>query len=224
MANKKYFQHVPDFDYVSRLPGPKNLSDYVRVKNLCKRAKIRPDIFEDITQFVKYKVNANDRPDNVAFDVYKDSNLDWLILLSNNIINLESEWPLTQRAFNNYCLSKYGSYENMYNTHHYETEEVTDSNGDVIIEKGLTVPKNYSITFYDVGMQKEVLATQITYEVTNYDYEERIQEDKSNIFVLDKKYLTLVLNDLDRIMPYKEGSTQYVSPSVVKGENIRLFE
>ena len=97
MAFPKYFRNVPDFDYVSRLPGAKNISDYVRVKNLFRRAKIREDIFQDITYFTKYKVNANDRPDNVAKEIYGDSNLDWLVMLSNNIINLENEWQLQQR-------------------------------------------------------------------------------------------------------------------------------
>ena len=223
MANKKYFQNVPDFDYISRLPGGKNISDYVRTKNLFKRAKIREDIFDDVTYFTKYKVNPNERPDNVAFEVYRDANLDWLVMLSNNIVNLANEWPLTQRAFNNYCLNKYGSYENLYNVRHYETQEVRDSRGDIILEQGLVVPSNYSITFFDVGLQQEVIASTITDEITNLDYEERIQDDKANIFVLDKRYLTLVLNDINNIMPYKEGSSQYVSSKVVKGENTRLY-
>lgn len=223
MANKKYFRNIPDFDYISRLPGGKNISDYVKTKNLFKRAKIRDDIFEDITYFVKYKISGDDRPDNVAFDVYRDSNLDWLVMLSNNIINLANEWPLTQRSFNNYCLNKYGSYENLYDTHHYETQEVRDSRGDVILEQGIQVPQNYSITFFDVGIGTEILATGITNEVTNLDYEEKIQDDKANIFVLNKRYLSVVLNDISNIMPYKEGSTQYVNSKLVKGENSRLY-
>ena len=223
MAHKKYFRNIPDFDYISRLPGGKNISDYVKTKNLFKRAKIRDDIFEDITYFVKYKISGDDRPDNVAFDVYRDSNLDWLVMLSNNIINLANEWPLTQRSFNNYCLNKYGSYENLYDTHHYETQEVRDSRGDVILEQGIQVPQNYSITFFDVGIGTEILATGITNEVTNLDYEEKIQDDKANIFVLNKRYLSVVLNDISNIMPYKEGSTQYVNSKLVKGENSRLY-
>ena len=223
MANKKYFRNIPDFDYISRLPGGKNISDYVKTKNLFKRAKIRDDIFEDITYFVKYKISGDDRPDNVAFDVYRDSNLDWLVMLSNNIINLANEWPLTQRSFNNYCLNKYGSYENLYDTHHYETQEVRDSRGDVILEQGIQVPQNYSITFFDVGIGTEILATGITNEVTNLDYEEKIQDDKANIFVLNKRDLSVVLNDISNIMPYKEGSTQYVNSKLVKGENSRLY-
>ena len=224
MAFPKYFRNVPDFDYVSRLPGAKNISDYVRVKNLFKRAKIREDIFQDITYFTKYKVNANDRPDNVAKEVYGDENLDWLVMLSNNIIHLENEWPMTQQAFENYTLSKYGSYENLYNTHHYETQQITNSKGDIIIEKGIEVPKTFSITFYDNNLGQEVIANNVTDPISNITYEERIQDEKSNIYLLDKRYISVVLNDLERIMPYKKGSTQFVDFDVVKGDNIRLYE
>lgn len=224
MAFPKYFRNVPDFDYVSRLPGSKSISDYVRVKNLFRRAKIREDIFQDITYFTRYKVNADDRPDNVAKEVYGDSNLDWLIMLSNNIVNLQNEWPMPQQAFDNYILSKYGSYENIYNVHHYETQQILNSKGDIIVEKGTEVSKNYSITFYDNGLGDEVVANNITDPISNLLYEERIQDEKSNIYLLDKRYISVVLNDLDRIMPYKKGSTQFVDFDVVKGENIRLYE
>lgn len=224
MAFPSYFRNVPDFDYVSRLPGSKSISDYVRVKNLFKRARIRPDIFEDVTYFTQYKVNPNDRPDNVAKEVYGDANLDWIVMLSNNIIHLENEWPLTQISFNNYCLSKYGSYENLYNVHHYETQEVRDSRGDIILEKGLQVQSTYSITFFDTGIDQEVIANNIVDEITNLDYEERIQNEKSNIYLLDKRYLNMVMNDINEIMPYKEGGTQFESFGVTKGDNIRLYE
>ena len=105
-----YFSKVPDFEYVSRLPDA-NISDYITVKNLFKRAFLREDIFEDLTFFTKYQIEGDDRPDNVAFKVYEDSNLDWVILTCNNIMNVQSEWPLRQYDFDKYLLDKYGTYE-----------------------------------------------------------------------------------------------------------------
>ena len=96
-----YFNRLPDFDYVSRLPDAK-ISDYIRVKNLFKKGKLREDIFQDLTFFTKYEIVGNDRPDNVAFKEYNDSNLDWVVLQSNNIINIQTEWPLSQRDFDRY--------------------------------------------------------------------------------------------------------------------------
>ena len=219
---RKYFRHVPDFDYVSRLPNAKN-GDYVRTKNLFKRAKIRPDIFNNLFYYTRFQIRPGDRPDDVSQEVYETPNYDWVVMLGNNIINPGNEWPLTQEAFDDYLMKKYGSEENINATNHYETIEVTDSLGKVLIPAGLTVPKNFRLDYYDYGLGSEATAAEITVEVTNYQEEERLQEERRNIYVLKPFYLMLLEDDLDRIMPYKQGSTQYVSPSVVKGDDIRLY-
>ena len=222
MANKTYFQHVPDFDYVSRLPNSKLISDYVKTKNLFKRVKLSDEIFGELTYFNKYTIKNQERPDSVAYNVYKDSNLDWLVMLSNNIINLQTEWPLDQISYNNYLLNKYGSYENMYGVHHYETIEVLDTNKNVILPKGLEVPQDFSITYFDNGVER--VATNVTGEVSNLVYEDKIQENKTNIYLLRPDYISLIINEIGQLMPYKEGSTQYVGSSLVKGDNIRLYQ
>ena len=222
MANKTYFQHVPDFDYVSRLPNSKLISDYVKTKNLFKRVKLSDEIFGELTYFNKYTIKNQERPDSVAYNAYKDSNLDWLVMLSNNIINLQTEWPLDQISYNNYLLNKYGSYENMYGVHHYETIEVLDTNKNVILPKGLEVPQDFSITYFDNGVER--VATNVTGEVSNLVYEDKIQENKTNIYLLRPDYISLIINEIGQLMPYKEGSTQYVGSSLVKGDNIRLYQ
>ena len=98
-----YFSKIPDFEYVSRLSGAK-ISDYVPVKNLFKRGMLRPDILENIAYFKKYSIKGDDRPYNVAEDFYQDSSLDWLVLTSNNIINIQTEWPMSQRDFDRFLL------------------------------------------------------------------------------------------------------------------------
>ena len=124
---KNYFRQIPDFDYVSRLPESK-ISDYIKVKNLFKKAKLRDDIFQDVTVFTKYQIQGDDRPDNVAYEVYNDANLDWVILLSNNIVNIQTEWPLPQNDFDKILLERYKTYENLYSgIHHHETTEITNS-------------------------------------------------------------------------------------------------
>ena len=218
-----YFRYVPKFDYVSRLSGSKNISDYNQVTNLFKRGKIRSDIFEDLSYFTKYKVIGDEQPYQVAKKVYDDYNLDWLVLLSNNIINVTNEWPMDQISYDNYTLNKYGSYEKLYSVRHYETDLVKDSLGTTIVKKGMEVPENFSVSYFDRGLERQITSNNVTYGVTNLEYEDRIQEERRNIFVLKSTYIGLVLDDLESIMPYKKGSTQYVSPSVVKGDNIRLY-
>ena len=222
-----YFRNVPNFEYVNRLPESHSSSEYIEVKNLFKRGKIRDDIFKDVTYFTKYSIQGDDRPDNVAFQVYQDSKLDWVVLLSNNIINIQDEWPLTQQSFENYLLNKYENQQNIHGIHHYESKEIKNSVGATILKKGLEVPKDFSIKFFDanLGSYTEVggAGNLITSEVTNYEYEVNLQDEKRNIYLLKQNYLNIVLTDMDRMMPYKTGSTQYVSETLVRGENIKLY-
>lgn len=137
---RPYFRQIPSFQYISRKTGEQNLSDYIPVKNFFKRGKIRDDIFENLAYFTKYSIKGDDRPDNVAFKVYGDESLDWVILLCNNILNIQSEWPMTQRTFERVMLEKYGSYENLYSgIHHYETINIKNSLGLDVIKGGVRV-------------------------------------------------------------------------------------
>lgn len=218
-----YFRQVPNFEYVSRTADTKNISEYRTVKNLFKKGKLREDIFGDLSFFTKYKIVGDDRPDNVAFEVYGDETLDWLVLLCNNILNVQTEWPLPQQSFENFLISKYGSEEGVLKTHHYETIEVRDSSDVIIVPKGLQVPSNYSVEFYDSVLGQYVPKTNITVPVTNYEYESKIEDDKRNIYILKSSFLNVVLNDMEDIMPYKEGSTQFINETLKRADNIRLY-
>ena len=223
--SRPYFRQVPNFEYISRNKDEHYISNYDNVKNLFKRGKLREDIFGDLSFFTKYQIIGDERPDNVAYKVYNDSSLDWVVLLSNNILNIQTEWPMTQNTFDQYLLGKYGSYDALYDgVHHYETEEIKDTGGRIIIPKGTKVDSGYSITYFDYGLGQEVTKLNIGQAVTNYDYENQIQEDKRNIFVLKPIYLNVLFNDLENIMPYKKGGDQYVNSTLKKGDNIRLYE
>ena len=104
-----YFSNLGDFLYVNRTREGRSEGDYSLVKNLFKRAKLREDIYQDLAFFTKYDVSGDDRPDNVADLIYGDPTLDWVVLLSNNIVNVQSEWPLSQGDFNRYITDKYDS-------------------------------------------------------------------------------------------------------------------
>ena len=220
-----YFKQLPDFDYVSRLPDAK-ISDYITVKTLFKRAELRPDIFQDLTSFEKYQIKGDDRPDNVAFDFYQDSNLDWLVLLSNNIINIQTEWPLTQIDFDRFVLDKYGSYAELGSTHHYETVEIKNSSGVVMLEKEREVYADFTLSYFDawLGTQQDITNANCVNEVTNLQYEEKIEDAKRNIFLLKTRYLNIVLDDMEDIMTYQKGSTQFIDDTLKEGENIRLYQ
>ena len=220
-----YFNQIPDFEYVSRLPNAK-ISNYITVKNLFKRVFLREDIYQNLTFFKKYSVVGGDRTDNVAAQVYEDSTLDWLILLANNIVNIPNEWPLGQDDFNRYLLDKYDDdYDKIYNgVHHYETVEVKDSNGVVIIPEGLEVSSDFSTTYYDFFIGGLTTENDITRPVTNFQYEENLENKKREIFILKPEYISVVLDDIEDITKYKKGSTEYVDETLKRAENIRLFQ
>ena len=218
-----YFRLVPELEYVSRLPGAK-IGDYIKVKNLFKKGEIRKDIFQNLAFFEKYKIVGDDHPDNVAFEVYEDSKLDWIVLLSNNVLNIQSEWPLPQTDFDRFVLDKYGDYNTLYNgIHHYETEEVKNSQGVTIVPAGLQVDSSYSVSYYDFFIEQQITTGNISIPVTNYEYEEKVENDKRNIFLLKKDYVGIILNDMEGIMEYKEGSSQYVSETLKRADNILLY-
>ena len=326
-----YFRQVPNFEYVNRTKGNTDISNYINVKNLFKRGKIRSDIFGNLSYFTKYKIIGDERPDNIAFKEYEDSSLDWVVLLSNNILNVQSEWPLPQTSLDEVLLDKYGNYDKLYSgIHHYETIEIKNTKGGIILPGGLETPNKWrtngnfiqatntkvnqisgsdakvaTVTMYngiknltvgsevlinnvsssvyngrfpvtsvlkvgdvvikftyvlpsipdvkqpEIGGTEEVTFTvegtvgvgnayyyeyydddtyhtipvaNMTKAVTNYEYEMNKEDEKRNIFLLKPDYLNVVFNDLDDFMPYKKGASQYVSDTLKKGENIRLYQ
>ena len=220
-----YFNLIPDFEYTSRLPNAK-ISDYITVKNLFKRVFLREDIYQNLTFFQKYTVKGDDRPDNVAAEIYKDSTLDWLILLANNIVNIPNEWPLPQADFDRYLLDKYETYEKLNDVHHYETLECKNLTGAVVVPKGLWVESDYSVTYYDwyAGVEITKSSSDIVVSVTNYEYEDNLENEKRNIYLLKPIYLNIIKDDLKEMMQYKKGSTQYLDKTLKIAENIRLYQ
>lgn len=213
-----YFSKLPNFEYVSRLPDAK-ISDYIAVKNLFKRGAIPEDILDTVALFTKYQIRGDDRPDNVAFFEYGDEDLDWIVLACNNIINIQSEWPMTQEVFNDYLLNKYGSYENMNQIHHYETVELRTFDGLLILEGGLIVDEDFTFThsYGDVQTYSPVTT------VTNYEYEEMLEDKKRSIFLLKPEYVAIVKDDFESIMGYVRGSEGYINKNMKRGDNIRLY-
>ena len=223
MANP-YFRNLPEFAYINRNKDQRETDNYSIVKNFFKRAKLRDDIFENVAFFDKYIIKGDDRPDIVANEVYGDATLDWVVLLSNNIVNIQSEWPLSQADFYTYLTEKYDNETTLYSgIHHYEANEVKTSDHKIVIASGTRVSIGQSVSYYDFGKQDQVVVTDIALPVTNYTYEDNLNNKKREIFLLKPIYLSLVFDDLEQIMTYKEGSTQFVDETLVIGDDIRLF-
>ena len=129
----------------------------------------------------------------------------------------------SQRDFDRFMLEKYSTYDNLFNgVHHYETTEVKNSKGVVIVPAGLKCESDYSVSFYDNTLQTTLTSTAKT--VTNYQYEEDLENKKRNIFLLKPQYINIAIDDLEEIMVYEKGSTQYKSETLKRADNIRLYE
>ncbi len=213
-----YFRQLPDLDYPSLANNRTSAYDYQTVKNIFKRAVIRNDIFDEVTAFTKYSVVGDERPDQVAYRFYGDSGLDWVILTTNNIIHVRDEWPMGSQDFATYLNQKYTDQE-LSNVHHYETEVLRNSRGQLIQPEGLKVPSGHSITFIDNG----VLRTESKIkQVTFLEHETNLNDAKRNIKILREEYLTAFLEDFNNIMTYQESS-QYIDDNLKKTENPRLI-
>ena len=220
-----YFSNLGEFLYVNRTNDGKSDGDYSITKNFFKRAKLREDIFQDLAFFTKYSVLGDDRPDNVADLIYGDASLDWVVLIANNIVNVQSEWPMSQGDFNTYVTEKYADEETLYSgIHHYEANEVKTSDGSIIIASGTRVSVGQSVSYFDDLSEQQIVRTDIASPITNYMHEDKLNNDKRNIFVLKPIYLNILFDDLEEIMANKKGSTQFISETLVRGDNIRLYD
>ena len=220
-----YFSNLTDFLYINRTVDGRSEGDFSVVKNFFKRAKLRDDIFQDLAFFTKYTVIGDDRPDTVATKIYDDPTLDWVVLLSNNIVSIQSEWPLGQAAFNTYVTEKYGDETTLYSgIHHYESREVKANDGTIIIPSGARVSVGQSGSFFDEDSSQQIIRTDVAMPVTNYMFEEKLNDEKRNIFILKPIYLNILFDDIDQIMRNKKGSTQFISETLVRGDDIRLYD
>jgi hypothetical protein len=144
-----YFRELPNLEYESPFATRISSSSYVQAKNIFRRMKIRDDLQNIFTIFNKYEIREGARPDTVAEEIYGKSDLDWVVLLSANIINVRDQWPLSSKDLYDYTVNKYGL-ENINKIHHYETKEIKDSGGNIIIPKNKQVDKNFSLFYSTV--------------------------------------------------------------------------
>ena len=210
-----YFRELPNLRYPSFLPNKSSSLDFVEVKNLFRRAKMRDDLQNNFTIFNKYEIPMGARPDTVAEDLYGSAQFDWVVLTVAGIINVRNEWPLNPRDLYDYSLDKYGDALN--STRYFQTTEVKDNNGRLVLPKGKVVDGNFTIP--KPGTPNATLNPVVG--VSNYDYETIQNDKKSRIFVLREEYLQEFLNDMREIMVYDESS-EYLNDRTIQTENTNI--
>jgi len=211
-----YFRELPELLYPSFLSDKNSSLNYVEVKNLFRRVKLRDDLQNVLTLFNKYEIPEGSRPELVAEEIYGSDQLDWVVLLTAGIINVRDDWPLSDRDLYNYSLNKYG-YDGLNATRFYETTQVKDSSGRLILPAGKVVDGNFTIP----NPTNPLLTLNPVVGISNYEYEVRKNDKKRSIYLLKPIYLQQFLNDMRQIMIYDESS-QYINERYIQTENLNI--
>ena len=209
-----YFRELPNLLYPSFLPKKSSL-DYIMVKNVFRRVKLRDDLYNNFVVFQKYEIPEGARPDNVSEELFGTPNLDWVILTVAGILNVRNEWPLSNRDLYNYAYDKYGN--SLDSIRFFETKEVKDSNGKLILPKGKVVDSNFTIP----NPTNPSATLNPVVGISNFVYETRLNEEKRNINVLRVEYLNDFINDMKSLMTYSKSS-EYLDEFIIKAENTNI--
>jgi hypothetical protein len=207
-----YFRELPDLEYQSFLSDKKSSDNYLLVKNIFRRVKLRDDLHNIFTIFDKYQIVDGARPDTIAEEIYGNSQYDWVILVCAGITRVRDQWPLSDKQTYDYAEEVYG--EDLNSIHHYETTEIKDSKNRLILPAGNVVDSNFTIP--KPGVPTATLNPVIG--ISNYEYEIRKNNKKRSIYVLKPGYLQQVLLDIRKEMFY-DLSSQYVNETTIKTEN-----
>ena len=183
-----FFEPFPTVDYDIKKNGKTEV-----LTNLTLRFKLQEVLKNRTAVFYDYIVKEGERPDVIAHKYYDDASLDWIILLTNDIINPHFDWPLDFLSFQRFLRKKYGSVQTANDgVHHYEKIIRSQSvlfDGTIIPEKTVQV----DLDTYNT------LAADSRKSISNFTFEENLNEDKRNIKILDKKFVTGLLNQVETI-------------------------
>jgi len=230
-----YFKTLPNINYHGNLPDTNSSLNTIVAKNFFRRGKLRADIFKNTSFFTKYSIIGNERPEQVSEKFYGSPLYDWVILTTNNILDVYNEWPLSENAFYDYMLQKYQSEERFYDIKHYKTVEVRNSSGIIVQNKDIIVDSTFyervavsgesALEYYDenLGVMIQKAGSEIAIPVSFLEYEEEINDSKRNIFILRQRYLQDAINDLEDISTY-EQSSDYVSDNLKNTDNIKITD
>ena len=187
MTTPKYFSYLPNVQYAlsANKAGQVN---YAEFKDYFRMAVVRDDIFREDTVYTQYSVKNGERPDQISYDLYGDEQYYWILLQINDVTDYYNQWPLSDKELDEYVAKKYGA-KGASEIHHYETVETYDSDDNLVLPGGLEVPESFSYT-YPSEIGGTTYLTSLPQYVTNIGYERALNEEKSQIFVLKRRYLS----------------------------------
>ena len=228
-----YFRHLPNIAYQSPLSHKNRSDDYIVIKNIFRRTKLFDFLSSNVSVFQKFVIGDGARPDTVAEDLYGDSSLDFVVILTAGITNVNHQWPIQDHQVYEFALEKYGSEAEMTSIHHYETLEIVDDNDRLILPPNLIVDGDFKIsgtinkypsTRYtlksltgnrqlDDKDEFSVLTDSIASPITNLEYEYIQNEKRREIDVLRNSYVNMFIEDMRDVVRYDKSSS-YITSSL----------
>lgn len=197
----------------------KKLSNYQISTNIFFRIRILREILGNISAYYEYLVSDSDTPEILADKIYGNPEAHWVILMANDIIDAQYDWPLNYKNFNNYIINKYGSIANAKTQiHHYEkvvtreeqlTGIVTESrftvNFDKLTNNTPTVPYDYyenlpetqEVNTYNLENGRTVTEIIRREAITYYDYESQLNDNKRSIKIIKPEYYGQILKEFE---------------------------
>ena len=207
-----YFRELPNVEYQNFLAEKSGSQDYILMKNIFLRGKLRDDLQNVFTLFNKYEISEGERPDQIAQKIYGSVEYDWVVLVTANIINYQDQFPLTSQQLWEYVEEKYGNAAN--DIRYYVTKEVKDAFGRLILPAGLVVDKDFTIPNPDAP--GNILNP--TTGVSNWDYETEKNDEKKTIYVLKRDYLNQFLTDMQDLATYGFNS-EFIDEKTIRVSN-----
>ena len=158
--------------------------NFKSVTDIMKRVKVRDKVLDNITLYDKYAVVSGETPETIAFKLYGDPELHWVILLTNNIVDRYYDWPMSEQEFEVFITDKYSEPGGI---HHYE---ITQSSG----KQTGNGPTDYS---HKVEVNSTTAGAT---SVSNREYEQRLQDQKRQIKLLNPSFLSTFLSEFNSLI------------------------
>ena len=200
-----YFDNLPNMLY--DLSGVSPLKPIV-IKNILARAKIRETLKNPSLIYYTYNIKGTDTPEIIADKYYGNSNRHWIILLANDIVDPQYDWPMSYQVFDNFIINKYGSLASAKTTnHHYNkiitkidslTGLVTETKYEIDADTYASLPATSNEVLNLTG-GGTVTITTTKEAITQYSYEESLNGSKRNIKIIDKVYVSQLEKELENI-------------------------
>ena len=154
------------------------------VTDLMTRVKVREKIIDEASLYDKYDVPSGERPEDTAFKHFGSSQYHWVILMTNNITDAYYDWPMSEQDFETFITDKYTNPDAI---HHYE---ITKSSGRTTANG----PDDYS---HKIEVNSDATGAQ---SVSNREFEQRLQDEKRSINLLNPAYLTTFLEEFNNLV------------------------